>query len=115
MQHVDGKLRLAVSWTVTQQRHEIGIRMALGASAGKVRSMVLTSTLRFVLMGGAAGIVLAWGVGRVLASQLQDLAFLNTSCAVQGPGRCFLKLEGGPKLGPASRREARMPVLLAGR
>jgi ABC-type antimicrobial peptide transport system permease subunit len=59
-----------VSWTVTQQRHEIGIRMALGASADDVRSMVLTSTLRFVLMGVAAGIVLAWVVGRVLANQL---------------------------------------------
>ncbi len=59
-----------VSWTVSQQRHEIGIRMALGATASDVRSMVLTSTLRFVLMGIAAGIVLAWVVGRILASQL---------------------------------------------
>jgi ABC-type antimicrobial peptide transport system permease subunit len=59
-----------VSWTVTQQQHEIGIRMALGASAGDVRSMVLTGTVRFVLMGVAAGMVLAWVVGRVLASQL---------------------------------------------
>ncbi|HLY17133.1 MAG TPA: FtsX-like permease family protein, partial [Bryobacteraceae bacterium] len=49
---------------------EIGIRMALGASAGDVRSMVFTSTLRFVLMGVAAGAVLAWLVGRALASQL---------------------------------------------
>jgi len=59
-----------VSWTVTQQRHEIGIRLALGASSGDVRSMVLSSTLRFVLIGVAAGIVLASVVGRVLASQL---------------------------------------------
>jgi ABC-type antimicrobial peptide transport system permease subunit len=59
-----------VSWTVTQQRHEIGIRMALGASAADVRSMVLTSTLRFVLAGVAVGSVLSWVVGRVLASQL---------------------------------------------
>ncbi|MGA2581487.1 MAG: ABC transporter permease [Bryobacteraceae bacterium] len=59
-----------VSWTVTQQQHEIGIRMALGASAGDVRSMVLTGIVRFVLMGVAAGMVLAWVVGRVLASQL---------------------------------------------
>jgi ABC-type antimicrobial peptide transport system permease subunit len=61
-----------VSRTVTQQRHEIGIRMAPGASAGDVRSMVLAGTLRFVLMGVAAGIVLAWVVGRVLASQLRE-------------------------------------------
>jgi putative ABC transport system permease protein len=59
-----------VSWTVTQQQHEIGIRMALGASAEDVRALVLTSTLRFVLAGVAAGTVRAWVVGRVLASQL---------------------------------------------
>ena len=59
-----------VSWTVTQQRQEIGIRMALGASAADVRRMVLGSTLRFVLLGVAAGIVLTWAVGRVLASQI---------------------------------------------
>jgi putative ABC transport system permease protein len=73
-----------VSWTVTQQRHEIGIRMALGASAGDVRSMVLTSTLRFVLMGVAAGIVLAWVVGRVLASQVWGVSGYDpmTLCTV---------------------------------
>jgi ABC-type antimicrobial peptide transport system permease subunit len=73
-----------VSWTVTQQRREIGIRMALGASAGDVRSMVLTSTLRFVLMGVAAGIVLAWVVGRVLANQLWGVSGYDpvTLCGV---------------------------------
>jgi ABC-type antimicrobial peptide transport system permease subunit len=73
-----------VSWTVTQQRHEIGIRMALGASADDVRSLVLTSTLRFVLMGVAAGIVLAWVVGRVLANQVWGVSGYDpvTLCAV---------------------------------
>jgi putative ABC transport system permease protein len=73
-----------VSWTVTQQRHEIGIRMALGASAGDVRSLVLAGTLRFVLMGVAAGIVLAWLVGRVLASQLWGVSGYDpvTLCGV---------------------------------
>jgi ABC-type antimicrobial peptide transport system permease subunit len=73
-----------VSWTVTQQRHEISIRMALGASAGDVRSMVLAGTLRFVRMGVAAGIVLAWVVGRVLASQLWGVSGYDpvTLCGV---------------------------------
>jgi ABC-type antimicrobial peptide transport system permease subunit len=73
-----------VSWTVTQQRHEIVIRMALGASVGDVRSLVLTSTLRFVLMGVAAGLALVWVVGRVLASQLWGVAGYDpvTLCGV---------------------------------
>ena len=59
-----------VSWTVTQQRHEIGIRMALGARAGDVRAMVLLGTLRYVLAGIAAGTALAWIARRALASRL---------------------------------------------
>ncbi len=73
-----------VSWTVTQQRQEIGIRMALGASAGDVRSMVLAGTLRFVLIGVAAGVALTWVVGRVLASQLWRISGYDplTLCGV---------------------------------
>ncbi len=73
-----------VAWTVTQQRQEIGIRMALGASAGDVRAMVLTGSLRFVLMGVAAGVALAWVVGRVLASQLWGVSGYDplTLCGV---------------------------------
>lgn len=73
-----------VSWTVTQQRQEIGIRMALGASANDVRAMVLTRTVRFLLMGIAAGIALAWVVGRVLASQLWGVSGYDplTLCSV---------------------------------
>jgi|SRR5579872_1745742 len=59
-----------VSWTVTQQRQEIGIRMALGATTSDVRYMVLASTMRLVLAGIAAGTLLAWVVGRVLSSQI---------------------------------------------
>ncbi|HKW96418.1 MAG TPA: ABC transporter permease [Bryobacteraceae bacterium] len=73
-----------VSWTVTQQRQEIGIRMALGASAGDVRSMVLAGTLRLVLAGVAIGLALAQVVARVLASQLWGVSGYDplTVCAV---------------------------------
>ena len=73
-----------VSWTVTQQRQEIGIRMALGASVSDVRAMVLSGTLRFVLVGVAIGTLLAWVVRRVLASQLWRVSGYDplTLCAV---------------------------------
>ncbi|WP_321476293.1 ABC transporter permease [uncultured Paludibaculum sp.] len=75
-----------VSWTVTQQRHEIGIRMALGASARDVHRMVLTDTLRLVLVGVAAGMALSWVVGRLLASQLWGVPGYDsiTLCVVSG-------------------------------
>lgn len=75
-----------VSWTVSQQTHEIGIRMALGAGAHDVHRMVLAGTLRIVLAGVAAGVALAWVAGRLLASQLWGVSGYDplTLCAVSG-------------------------------
>jgi predicted permease len=46
-----------ISYSVNQRTKEIGIRMALGASASLVRRGVLTSTLRLALAGVALGTV----------------------------------------------------------
>lgn len=45
-----------ISYSVTRQTQEIGIRMALGASAAHVRSRILVSTLRLALIGVVIGI-----------------------------------------------------------
>lgn len=59
-----------ISYSVTRQTQEIGIRMALGASAAQVQKRILTNTLRLaaigVVLGGAASIVTA----RFIASLL---------------------------------------------
>ena len=59
-----------ISYTVSQQRRDIGIRMALGATASAIRSYVLTSTLRFVFVGAATGIVLTLVLSRMISSQV---------------------------------------------
>ena len=59
-----------ISYTVSQQSHEIGIRMALGATAGNVRSSVILGGLRFILIGVAVGLTLTLFIGRVLASEI---------------------------------------------
>jgi putative ABC transport system permease protein len=59
-----------ISYTVSQQRHEIGIRMALGATAGDVRSLVVVASLQVILIGVGIGLLFAFLVARVLASQL---------------------------------------------
>jgi predicted permease len=59
-----------ISYTVQQKTREIGIRMALGATEGRVRSGLLWYGMRLVLLGLAAGSVAAFGLTRFLASLL---------------------------------------------
>ena len=54
--------------TVTQQRKEIGIRMALGASAARVVRGITGSTGRLLGIGALLGMVGAWSTARVLES-----------------------------------------------
>ncbi len=44
-----------ISFTVTRQTQEIGIRMALGATAGRVQLAVIWKTLRLALLGITVG------------------------------------------------------------
>jgi putative ABC transport system permease protein len=59
-----------ISYSVTQQTQEIGIRMALGASQGRVQLGVLGRTLRLAVVGIALGTVASYGVGSLIASLL---------------------------------------------
>jgi len=56
------------AFLVAQRTREIAIRMALGATHGQVLSMVLRQAGRLGVIGGAVGLVLATGLGRVVQS-----------------------------------------------
>lgn len=59
-----------ISYSVARKTQEIGVRMAIGASAGRIRRDVLFNTLRLVLVGIAMGTVVSFAVGRLIASLL---------------------------------------------
>jgi predicted permease len=59
-----------ISYSVTRQTQEIGIRMALGATAGRVQMGVISKTLQMALIGVAAGTVASLAVARAIASLL---------------------------------------------
>ena len=59
-----------LAYTVAQRTREIGLRMALGANAGRVRSMVLWHVGRMTIVGGTIGVLAALAIGRVASSLL---------------------------------------------
>jgi predicted permease len=59
-----------VSYSVTRQTPEIGLRMALGASTGLVQRQVLAGTLRLAFAGMVLGTLVAFAVAKIIASLL---------------------------------------------
>ncbi|HEV2493284.1 MAG TPA: ABC transporter permease [Terriglobia bacterium] len=59
-----------VSYGVSQRKHEIGIRMALGAERGSVLALVIRQALVLVGAGVVVGALAALGVSRLLVSLL---------------------------------------------
>ncbi len=59
-----------VSYSVEQRTLEIGIRTALGASRRDTLSLVMGQTLRTTLLGVIPGIMVSFGLTRLLRAQL---------------------------------------------
>jgi ABC-type antimicrobial peptide transport system permease subunit len=59
-----------ISYSVSQRTQEIGIRMALGASAETLQKSILLQTLGLAGIGMAAGIAASWILARTLSGML---------------------------------------------
>lgn len=70
-----------LAYSVARRTNEIGIRMAVGASAAHVTRMVLEDTIRMVAAGILIGLPAAYGAGRILNSTLFRLGPLDPSTA----------------------------------
>jgi predicted permease len=59
-----------IAYFITQRRHEVGIRMALGAGRQQVLRLILGQAFKLALVGIAVGLFVAWGVTRSLSAAL---------------------------------------------
>jgi predicted permease len=76
----------ALAYALSQRRKEIGIRMALGATAGAVVWMVVRQSMRLAGVGAVIGVALTFGVFKVLSSfaRTQTLSFIDIGAFATG-------------------------------
>jgi putative ABC transport system permease protein len=63
-------LYAVIANSISQRRKEIGVRMAIGATARNIRGMILRDGMAPVIAGVLLGLTAALAVNRVLQSQL---------------------------------------------
>jgi putative ABC transport system permease protein len=66
-----------LTFDVAQQRRELGVRIALGATPGSIRGLVLTRAVRLVAAGLAAGALAAVVCSRLIAGLLFEAPALD--------------------------------------
>jgi len=67
----------AICYSVAQRTHEIGLRMALGASRQKIIRLILSEGLRLALAGTLLGALATFGAIRLLANAFFGIAGIH--------------------------------------
>ena len=67
------------AFSVGQRRHEIGVRLALGATTGKVVRPVVVRGFRPIVIGLGIGAIGGWAVARTMRSLLFETSAIDPS------------------------------------
>jgi len=98
-----------LSYVVSLRTPEIGTRLALGASPGAVRRMVLSQGMRLAGVGALMGLVAAVALGRVMVGQLYGVSPVDPATLV-ATSAIFLAVAVLGSLLPAARAAGTAPV-----
>jgi len=79
-----------LSYLVGQRVHEIGIRMALGASGGKILNLILGRALALAGAGVAVGVLLAFALSRLMSGLLYGVSATDPLTFAFTPAALFL-------------------------
>jgi len=100
-----------IAYAVSQRRHEIGIRMALGAQVGDVVGMVVRQGMRLAAIGLLVGAVAALATTRFLATMLYGVGAADPATFVAIPA--ILALVALVASWLPARRAARIDPIVA--
>ena len=77
-----------IAFMTTQRTHEIGVRMALGATRDNILRLIANDGLRMVVVGLAVGLGTALAVSRMLKTLLFQVSIYDP-LTYHGLSRCF--------------------------
>jgi putative ABC transport system permease protein len=97
-----------MAYSVTQRTHEIGIRMALGATQGKILQLVVSQGMRLSILGVVIGLGVAVAMTRILTSLLfgvsvlEPITFVSVSLLILAVAltACYLPARKATKVNP---------------
>jgi putative ABC transport system permease protein len=99
-----------ISYLVTQRTHELGLRLALGATRAQIRRLIFSEIVRLTAIGVLIGMVLAAATTRLAQSFLAGIAAMNAPMFVGlVAGVALLSLAAG--CWPAHRASAIEPSI----
>ncbi len=98
-----------LSYVVSLRTPEIGTRLALGASPGAMRRMVLSQGMRLTGVGALIGLVAALVLGRIMVALLYGVSPVDPTTLV-ATSAIFLAVAVLASLLPAARAASTAPV-----